>query len=127
MIQTEKKTPPAGVQFFALLLAVFGLLDLIGWLLPPRTLTVLAYLSLAIALLMVSTGILVYFNHKSALYFVAALTTVFTLAIVGEMSHLHFALSAPAIGPTLRLFSLPVLYWCAFLWYRKWRAGPDSH
>src|SRR5271169_5401486 len=100
----DKTTVPAGVEFFSLLLLLYGVLEFIGCFFAPRNILLLGYI--AIAILMISTAILVLFNHKWALHFVLLVTIGATLGFARYFWLQNFGFSAHTIWLGIRLLLL---------------------
>ena len=122
---SDKKAIPAGVEFFSLLLLLYGTLELVGCFLLPRNALLLGYI--AVPILLISTAILVLFNHKWAIRFVLLVTIAATLGFVRDFWSQNFGFSSRTIWLALRMLFLVGLYWYAYLWYRNWRSTLDAH
>jgi hypothetical protein len=114
----DKDAIPAGVEFFSLLLLLYGILEFAACFLPPRNIFLLGYMALAI--LLISTAALVLFNHRWARNFVLLVTIATTVGIVRDFWHQNFGFSGQTIWLTLRMVLLTGIL-CAYLWYRNWR------
>jgi hypothetical protein len=115
----DKTAVPTGVEFFSLLLLLYGVLEFIGCFFMPRNILLLGYI--AIAILLTSTPILVLFNHKWALHFVLLVTIAATLDSARDFWLQNFGFSTHTIWLAIRLLLLIGLYWGAYVWYRNWR------
>jgi hypothetical protein len=108
---SDKKAIPAGVEFFSLLLLLYGTLELVGCFFLPRNALLLGYI--AVPILLIVTAMLVLFNHKWALHFVLAVTIAATLGIVRDFWSQTFGFSSRTIWVAFRMIFLGGLYWCA--------------
>jgi len=115
----DKTAVPAGVEFLSLLLLLYGVLEFIACFFAPRNVFLLGYMTIAI--LLVSTAILVLLNHKWALHFVLVVTIAATLDIARDFWVQNLGFSTHTIWLVFRLLFSTGLYWYAYQWYRNWR------